>query len=171
MVGRFGILITLSLVIVGCGSKDEGSSVDPAPIRNGYIKSTPITDPVPAPPETPSPNTEAVKESDLGVPFYPGAKHEDESLVTDERNHTKNIKVRQFSEDQPDKVIDFYKQKLKVAKGTIQVMRNTNSIELISLGFDGLTANKKERLTVDASRKKGETRTEIDITAETIKSK
>jgi hypothetical protein len=155
-------LFLVSTTLIGCGLKNSSSTTnsDASVVSDNGKLSLP----------THTPGKGTVRESDLGLPLYPGADPGDQTIESDKAGDSK-IKIAQFSPDEPEKVIAFYKRKLKAARGTIQIVRNTSSAVLTAMGFDGMMANGKDKLTVNAVRKKSKTSTEIKISVAKFKAK
>ncbi|MEI7986817.1 MAG: hypothetical protein WCI55_14420 [Armatimonadota bacterium] len=98
-----------------------------------------------------------ITEADLGVPFYPGSTEkpsEQMKVVTDTE---KDFMSTRTSSDEPSKVIDFYKEKVKGITSSI-----TNSPDT-TLGICSGTLESGAKFTLTAERKKDSKETEIKI--------
>jgi hypothetical protein len=63
-----------------------------------------------------------VSEADLGVPFYPGSKPGDGSSMRVVSGGSSTVQVGLHSDDAPDKVAAFYRDKLKAMSAGKQLM-------------------------------------------------
>jgi hypothetical protein len=63
-----------------------------------------------------------VSEADLGVPFYPGAKTAEGGSIRIVGGDARTLQVSLYSDDAPDKVAAFYRDKLKALSDGKQMM-------------------------------------------------
>jgi hypothetical protein len=63
-----------------------------------------------------------VSEADLGVPFYPGSKPAEGGSMRMVASGSSNFQVGMHSDDAPDKVAEFYREKLKAMADGKQLM-------------------------------------------------
>jgi hypothetical protein len=63
-----------------------------------------------------------VTEADLGVPFYPGSKPTEGGAMRMATNEGSTVQIGLHSEDAPDKVAAFYRDKLKTMAAGKQMM-------------------------------------------------
>ncbi len=102
-------------------------------------------------------NANAVTESDLGVPFYPGAKMAEGSLKSGSAKET--FMMCSFtSSDEPAKVVAFYKDKVKEGKDSNMTIDGSATSTLSGKRADGAEFN------VMASKAKGQSQTTITMT-------
>ena len=70
-----------------------------------------------------------VTEEEFGVAFYPGSQDKPGTSLKSETKDEKDYLVVRTTSDEPQKVVDFYKEKLKditnVSSGEVQVVKGT----------------------------------------------
>jgi hypothetical protein len=93
----------------------------------------------------------SVTEAELGVPFYPGSTEKSGSGFKVETDKEKDYNTVRLTSDEPEKVTDFYKGKLKDPKGTV-----AGPIHILT----GLSES-GAKITVMAEKKDG--KTEISV--------
>jgi hypothetical protein len=95
-----------------------------------------------------------VTEADIGVPFYPGSKEKPNSSFTATENGRKSVLCVRTTPDDPEKVIAFYKDKLKDATtGTSSVgeMKTSSLTGKLNGGDFTITAVKQGAADTDIS--------------------
>lgn len=98
-----------------------------------------------------------VTETELGLPYYPGSTPKKGGAFKVEAPSERNYCSIRLTGDDADKVIAFYKSKVKSGVATPMSGADTSgSLMTGSIGEDGKVA-------ISAMRKKGETSTEITI--------
>jgi len=102
-----------------------------------------------------------VSEAELGVPFYPGTQPREGGMTKISSAEGSVLTVMLHSDDAPDKVADFYREKLKAgAAGKQFTDMNSAGSHMLMLGDD---KNKQfTQVTVSKSENKG---SEIQIMA------
>ncbi len=106
-----------------------------------------------------------VSEADLGLPFYPGSTDKPEASMKVETPDGKNVLSVRSTTDEPSKVIDFYKPKLK--ETTVNTMGDSTSETQVLLGkTDG-----DLKVMVTAVHNKDSKETQINVTVTLEKKK
>jgi len=101
-----------------------------------------------------------ISESELGVPFYPGAKQNDGAALRVASGNSVSLQVGLHSDDAPDKVAAFYRDKLKaMAEGKQLMDMSGNDGSSISLIDD------KTKSTLQVHVSKADKGSEIAITS------
>ena len=98
-----------------------------------------------------------ISEDELGVPFYPGSTVQGSSQMRAETDSEKNFVSCRITNDEPSKVIDFYKSKVN----EYSTSESSTSDTVTGTCQGKLDSGAKFTLTAD--RKKGTEKTEIKI--------
>jgi hypothetical protein len=96
----------------------------------------------------------SVNEADLGVPFYPGSTEKPNESMTTSSNGKKSILSRRTTTDEPDKVIAFYKDKVKDGKDSTATVGDMKTAALNGKAGNGevsVTATKQGSGNTDIS--------------------
>ena len=101
-----------------------------------------------------------VSEADLGLPFYPGAKPTEGSSMRIVNGNSTALQVGLHSDDAPDKVAAFYRDKLKAMSEGKQLMDMSQSD-----GASLTLVDDKAKSTLQVHVSKAETGSDIAIAA------
>lgn len=171
---RFSLLVIAAcLVVAGCSSNDQGSDTTVKTNSDGSTNVT-VTNPDGSKTNVSTdksgsmkidgPNGSAsmgagtsVTEAEIGVPFYPGSTEKAGASFKMETEKEKAYSSVRTTTDDPTKVADFYKDKVKGATSTTTSSGDTTM---------AMTSGKLEngaKFAMTAVRKNGETETLITI--------
>lgn len=98
-----------------------------------------------------------ITEDELGVPFYPGSTEQGSSQMRAETNVEKSYISCRITNDEPSKVIEFYKNKIK------DYSTSESSTSDMATGTCEGKLDSGAKFTVTAERKKGSDKTEVKI--------
>ena len=105
-------------------------------------------------------------EQELGLPFFPDSKPNTEANTTDAKTKLSSlVSIRTTSED-PSKVADFYKQKIKDANGSISMSSTNVTNDGTNIALEGYTDKLAKKFKISIERTKSSDHTEVSVSVE-----